>query len=118
MKTFFAVWVLACLALLPSRGEDDTFKNIYRSLNGLGNNVRSALTENSDDRPSPTPRRHRKSASKKRASQRSDSAGESSTDHSDASDGTSKSSTEAKKDASQPVTGDDKPSSKADSTPS
>jgi cell wall-associated NlpC family hydrolase len=116
MKIFFAVWVLACVALLPSRGEDDTFKNIYRSLNGLGNNVRSALTENSDDRPSPTPRRHRKSTSKKRTSQHSDSAGESSAGHSDASDETSKSSTEAKKDASRPVKGDEEPG--PDSTPS
>jgi cell wall-associated NlpC family hydrolase len=116
MKIFFAVWVLACVALLPSRGEDDTFKNIYRSLNGLGNNVRNAFTENSDDRPSPTPRRHRKSASKKRTSQHSDSAGESSAGHSDASDETSKSSTGTKKDASPQATGDDKPG--PDSTPS
>jgi peptidoglycan DL-endopeptidase CwlO len=118
MKTFFAVWVLAFVALLSSRGEDDTFKNIYRSLNGLGNDVKSALAENSDDRPSPTPRRHRKSTSKKRTLQNSDSASESSTGHSDASDESSKSSTEAKKDASRPVTGDDKPGSKPDSTPS
>jgi cell wall-associated NlpC family hydrolase len=118
MKTFFAVWVLAFVALLPSRGEDDTFKNIYRSLNGLGNDVKSALTENSVDRPSPTPRRHRKSTSKKRTSQNSDSASESSTGHSDESDESSKSSTEAKKDASRSVTGDDKPGSKPDSTPS
>src|ERR1700733_6312288 len=105
MKTFFVVWMLACVALLPSRGEDDTLKNIYRSLNGLGNNVRNAFTEDSDDRPSPTPRRHRKSASKKH----SDLTEESSPGHSDASDETSKSSTEPKKDASRPAAGDEKP---------
>jgi peptidoglycan DL-endopeptidase CwlO len=118
MKIFFGVWVLACAALLPSRGEDDTLKNIYRSLNGLGNNVRNAFTEDSDDRPSPTPRRHRKSASKKKTSQHSDSTDESSAGHSDASDETSRSSTEPKKDASRPAAGDDKPGSNPDSTPS
>jgi peptidoglycan DL-endopeptidase CwlO len=123
MKISFALWVLLCVALLPSRGEDDNFKNIYPSLNRLGNNVRSVFTEDSDDRPSPTPRRHWKSASKhlstkKRTSHHSDSAGESSSGDSDASDETSKSSTEAKKAASRPVDGDDKPSSKPDSTPS
>jgi cell wall-associated NlpC family hydrolase len=114
MKTFFVVWMLACVALLPSRGEDDTLKNIYRSLNGLGNNVRNAFTEDSDDRPSPTPRRHRKSASKKH----SDLTEESSAGHSDASDETSKSSTEPKKDASRPAAGDEKPGSNPESTPS
>jgi cell wall-associated NlpC family hydrolase len=118
MKIFFAVWVLACVALFPSRGEDDTLKNIYRSLNGLGNNVRNAFTEDSDDRPSPTPRRHRKSASKKKTSQHSDSTDESSAGHSDASDETSKSSTEPKKDASRPAAGDDKPGLNPESTPS
>jgi cell wall-associated NlpC family hydrolase len=118
MKTFFAVWVLACVALLPSRGEDDTLKNIYRSLNGSGNNVRNAFTEDSDDRPSPTPRRHRKSASKKKTSQHSDSTEESSAGHSDASDETSKSSTEPKKDASRTAAGDEKPGSNPDSTSS
>jgi peptidoglycan DL-endopeptidase CwlO len=120
MKMFFAVWVLICLALLPSRGEDDVLKNVYHSLHGLGNNVRSAFTEDSDDQPSPTPRRHRVSkhlSSKKRTSQHSDSTGESSTDDSNSSDGTSKSSTEAKKDAARPVGGDDKPDSNPDSTP-
>jgi peptidoglycan DL-endopeptidase CwlO len=119
MKMFFAVWVLSCVAFLPSHGEDDTFKNIYHSLNGLGN--RSAFTEDSDDRPSPTPRRHRTSkhlATKKRTSQQSDSPGESSTGDSDGSDEASKSSAQAKKDAARPVAGDDKPGSNADSTPS
>jgi peptidoglycan DL-endopeptidase CwlO len=123
MKIFFAVWVLSCVALLPSRGEEDTFNNVYHSLNSLGNKARSAFTEDSDDRPSPTPRRHRKSASKhlsskKGTSQHADSAGETSNGDSDASDATSKSSTGAKKDASQPVAGDDKPGSNPDSTPS
>src|SRR3984885_6684957 len=118
MKTFFVVWMLACVALLPSRGEDDTLKNIYRSLNGVGNNVRNAFTEDSDDRPSPTPRRHRKSASKKKTSQHSDSTEESSAGHSDASDENSKSSTEPKKDASRPAAGDEKPGSNPESTPS
>ena len=123
MKIFFVVWVLLCVALLPSRTEDDTFKNIYHSLNRLGNNAKSAFTEDSDDRPSPTPKQHRKSvskhlSSKKRMSQHSDSVGESSRGDSDASDETSKASTEAKKDASRPVAGEDKPGSKPDSTPS
>jgi cell wall-associated NlpC family hydrolase len=122
MKIFFAVWVLSWVALLPSRSEEETFKNIYHSLKSLGNNARSAFTEDSDDRPSPTPRRHRKPvskhlSSKKRTSQHSDSAGESSSDDSDASDETSKSSSEAKKDASRPVASDDKPASNPDSTP-
>jgi peptidoglycan DL-endopeptidase CwlO len=123
MKMFFAVWMLSWVAFFPSRGEDDTFKNIYRSFRGLGNNVSSAFTEDSDDQPSPTPRRHRKSASKhlsskKRTSQHSDSAGASSSGDSDASEETSKSSTEAKKGAARPATSDDKPGSKPDSTPS
>jgi peptidoglycan DL-endopeptidase CwlO len=122
MKMFFVVWVLSCVALLPSRGEDDALKNIYRFLNGLGNNVGSVFTEDSDDQPSPTPRRHRKSGSKhlsakKKASQQSDSAGESSIGDSEATDETSKSATKAKKDAARPATGDDKTGSKPDSTP-
>lgn len=123
MKIFFAVWVLLSVALIPSRGEDDTFKNIYHSLKGLGNNVQSVFTEDSDDRPSPTPRHHRKSASrhlssKKRTSQQSDSATESSAGDSNASDETSKSSTKAKKEASGSVASDDKPDSHPESTPS
>ena len=61
MKIFFAICLLLCVALLPGRGEDDTLNNVYHSLSRLGNNVRNTFTEDSDDRPSPTPRRHRKS---------------------------------------------------------
>ena len=59
MKRFFAICLLSCVALLPGRGEDDTLKSVYHSLSRLGNNVRNTFAEDSDDRPSPTPRRHR-----------------------------------------------------------
>jgi cell wall-associated NlpC family hydrolase len=95
MKKIFAVWMLCCVSLLPGRGEDDPFKNVYHSLSRLGNNLKSSSTQDSDDRPSPTPRRHRKSgskhsSSKKGTSQHGDSADESSTADSGAADKNSK----------------------------
>lgn len=62
---------LWCIALLPFRGEADTFKHVYDSLNRLGNGVRNTFAEDSDDRPSPTPRRHRKSGTKHSSSKKS-----------------------------------------------
>jgi peptidoglycan DL-endopeptidase CwlO len=48
------------LTLLSARGDDDTWNNIYHSLSRFGDNVRNTFTEDAGDRPSPTPRRHRK----------------------------------------------------------
>jgi cell wall-associated NlpC family hydrolase len=100
MKRLIALCFLFFIALLPCRGEVDTLKNVYKSLNQLGNGVRNAFTEDSDDRPSPTPRRHRKSATKHSSSKKnaSEHSSEGSTDsHGDA---TKKSSAEEKSDSS------------------
>jgi peptidoglycan DL-endopeptidase CwlO len=70
-KRLVPLCFLWCIALFPFRGEADTFKKVYNSLNRLGNGVRNTFTEDSDDRPSPTPRRHRKSGAKHSSSKKS-----------------------------------------------
>jgi len=100
---------LWCIALFPFRGEADTFKRVY-SLNRLENGVRNIFTEDSDDRPSPTPRRHRKSGTKHSSSKKS--ASEHSSDESNDSNGDApkKVSTEEKSDAnSTPTPANDQP---------
>jgi len=128
MKAFFAVCLLWCVALLPGRGEDQSLNNLYHSLGKIGNNVRNTFTEDSGDRPSPTPRRHRKSStkhlsSKKTTAKHLDSASESSTQKSDSSDEASKSKPasespkERKQGGSRPVDGEEETSSDSGSTP-
>ena len=128
MKTCFALCLLLWVALLSGRGEDHTLNNVYRSLGKLGNNVRNTFTEDSGERPSPTPRRHGKSStkhlsSKKTTAKHLDSASETSTQKSDSSDETSKSksapksSRERKQDNSRPVDGEEKTSSDSNTTP-
>jgi cell wall-associated NlpC family hydrolase len=95
MKRFFAICLLSCVGLQPGRGEDDTLNNVYDSLSRLGNNVRNTFTEDSGDRPSPTPRRHRKSATKHSSSKK----------------------TTAKQDAPRPIAGEEKPGANPSSTP-
>jgi peptidoglycan DL-endopeptidase CwlO len=128
MKIFFAICLLLCVALLPGRGEDDTFNNVYHSLSRLGKNVRNTFTEDSGDRPSPTPRRHRKSttkhsSSKKTAAKHPESASAASTpipgasDEDSSSKPASESSTETKENSPRPAAGEEKPGSSPSSTP-
>jgi cell wall-associated NlpC family hydrolase len=101
---------LWCIALFPFRGEADPFKDVYNSLSRLENGVRNTFTEDSDDRPSPTPRRHRKSGTKHSSSKKS--ASEHSSDESNDSNGDApkKASTEEKSDAnSTPTPANDQP---------
>jgi cell wall-associated NlpC family hydrolase len=94
---------LWCIALFPCRGESDTFKSVYSSLNRLENGVRNAFTEDSDDRPSPTPRRRRKSGTKHLSSKKN--ASEHSSDESESNGhAPKKTSTEEKSDASSTPT--------------
>jgi cell wall-associated NlpC family hydrolase len=131
MNRFFAICLLSCVALLPARGEGDTLNSIYHSLSRFGNDVRNTFAEDSGDQPSPTPRRHRKSATKHLASKKtadsdsdSDSANASPTAKAGASKEASKSkpaseaSTEAKQDGSQPAVDEKKSASNPSSTPS
>lgn len=128
MKKFFAVCLICCAGLLPGRGEDDALRTVYHSFTKLEKNVRNTFTEDSEAGPSPTPRRHRKSAtghssSRKATSKLSDSPGKPSNSDSDASNKTSnsksasESSTEVKQDGPRPDAGEDKTSSNPGSTP-
>jgi peptidoglycan DL-endopeptidase CwlO len=95
---------LWCIALLPYRGEADTFKNVYDSLDRLGNGVKNTFTEDSDDRPSPTPRRHRKSGTKHSSSKKSPPEHSSQASDDSNGDAPKKASTEEKSDARSTVT--------------
>jgi peptidoglycan DL-endopeptidase CwlO len=64
MNKSLVIGVLFFLTVLVAQGDDDTWNNIYHSLSRFGGNVRNTFTEDVSDRPSPTPRRHRKSNSK------------------------------------------------------
>src|SRR6478609_6018898 len=64
MNNSMVIGIFFSLTVLAVRGDEDTLSNVYHSLNRLGNNVRNTLTEDASDRPSPTPRRHRKPYSK------------------------------------------------------
>jgi cell wall-associated NlpC family hydrolase len=103
MRRFIALCALFCLAGLPGRGEDDPLKKAYHSFT---NGVRNTFTEDSGDRPTPTPRRHRKSATKHSSSKKS------------ATERSSEPSKDAKEDAEQPVTDKEKPDSNPGATPS
>jgi cell wall-associated NlpC family hydrolase len=117
MIRFFAICLVWCAAVLPVCGEDSTLNHVYRSLGRLRKNVENTFTEDSDGRPSPTPRRHRKSTSKHLSSKKTtanddDSTNESPTPKAGASSEdrkskpASESSTEAKKDDAQTVAGE------------
>jgi cell wall-associated NlpC family hydrolase len=103
-KRLASLCFLWCIALFPFRGEADPFKNAYNSLSRLENGVRNTFTEDSDDRPSPTPRRHRKSGTKHSSSKKS--ASEHSSDESNDSNGDApkKASTEEKSEANSTPT--------------
>ena len=59
-----------CLPLAATRGDDEVWNSVYRSLGRFSNNVRNTFTEDASDRPNPTPKGHRKSASKHSASKK------------------------------------------------
>jgi peptidoglycan DL-endopeptidase CwlO len=103
-KRLVSLCFLWCIALFPFRGEADTFKNVYHSLSRWGNGVRNTFTEDSDDRPSPTPRRHRKSGTKHSSSKKSatEHSSEESKDAND--DAPKKASTEEKSEANPSAT--------------
>jgi cell wall-associated NlpC family hydrolase len=128
MKNFFAIWLLSFAIVLPGRGQDDPVKSIYQTLSKFGHNVRNTYTEDSDDRPSPTPRRHRKSTSKHSSSKKSTAkhsgpTGDSSDQETDASDKKSNSkpdsgsSEEGKQDGSRTASGEEKAKSNPSPTP-
>jgi cell wall-associated NlpC family hydrolase len=127
-KKLFAICLLTCVGFLSGHGEDDTLNHVYHSLSKFGNNVKNTFAEDSHDRPSPTPRRHRKSvtkhsSSKKTATEHSDSSSESPTPKSAASDEVSKSkpvseaATDTKQDAPRTGDGGEKPGSNPSATP-
>src|ERR1700722_19589375 len=118
IRGFFAICLLWCAALLAVRGEDHTVNHVDRSLSRLGNNANNTFTEDSDGRPSPTPRRHRKStnkhlSSKKTTANDDDSTSESPTPKPGASSEDTKSkpgsesSTESKQDGAKTVAGEE-----------
>jgi peptidoglycan DL-endopeptidase CwlO len=114
MKRLSAICLLSCVTLLPVHGEEDTLGNVYHSLNRFGNHVKNTFAEASDDRPSPTPRRHRKSTSKtssaKKASTKDpDSDNETAKANDSGENSKAKASVEAAKDDSPADTGKDKP---------
>jgi cell wall-associated NlpC family hydrolase len=128
MRKFLATWLLSFAILLPGRGEDDPVKSVYHSLSRLGDNVRNTFTEDSDDRPSPTPRRHQKSTSKHLSSKKSTtkhagSTSDSSDQEADASDEDSKSkphsgsSAEGKQDGARTAGAEEKAKTNPSSTP-
>jgi peptidoglycan DL-endopeptidase CwlO len=105
MRTFFAVCLLWCLGLLAGRAENTPINDVHRSLNGIGNSIKNTFAEDSDDRPSPTPRRHRKSSIKKSPSKKP------------ADEPVSESSKEAKQDPQRTTDGGEKPDSSPSPTP-
>jgi cell wall-associated NlpC family hydrolase len=58
------ICLLWCAGFSSSRAEDaGDLSGLYRSMSNLENHVRNTFVEDSDERPSPTPKRHRKSNS-------------------------------------------------------
>ena len=122
MKRLFAPCLLSCIALLPARAEENTLNNVYHSLNTLGKSVRNTFAEDSDARPSPTPRRHRKStirhaSSQKKASDQSDSGGDSQTSKSRTSDEPSKAKSSSESKEERQSDGEEKGDANASSIP-
>jgi cell wall-associated NlpC family hydrolase len=64
MNRSLVIGLFFFLSVLAAQGDDDTWNNIYHSLSRFGDNVRNTFTEDASDRPSPTPRGHRKANSK------------------------------------------------------
>ena len=64
MNRSLVIGCLLFLTVLAARGDGEIWNNIYHSLSRFGGNVRNTFTEDAGDRPSPTPRRHRKADSK------------------------------------------------------
>ena len=94
MNRSLVIGLLFFLTVLAAPGDDDTWNNIYHSLSRFGDNVRNTFTEDASDRPSPTPRGHRKAKSKhsslnKTKAKPSASPSESPIEKSDASDNSS-----------------------------
>ena len=58
------IWLVFWLALATTRGDEEVWNNVSRSLSRFSNNVRNTFTEDASDRASPTPKSHRKSISK------------------------------------------------------
>jgi cell wall-associated NlpC family hydrolase len=94
MNRSLVIGLLFFLAVPAAQGDDDTWNNIYHSVSRFGDNVRNTFTEDAGDRPSPTPKRHRKpnskhSSLKKTKAEPSASPSVSPVEKSDASDDTS-----------------------------
>jgi cell wall-associated NlpC family hydrolase len=99
MKRFAALLLLSFVALFPCRGEGDPLKNVFHSLSRLRDGVRNIFIEDSDDQPSPTPRRHRRSGAKHSQLKRS------------AHEHSSEASTDSSGDAPKPAAAEEKPDS-------
>jgi peptidoglycan DL-endopeptidase CwlO len=101
------IYLVFYLPLAATRGDDEAWNNVYRSLSRFSNNVRNTFTEDATDRHSPIPKGHRKSASKHSPSKKtkakpSASPNASPSPKSDASDNSS--AAESEKPASKPST--------------
>ena len=124
MKRLFAIAGLWCVTVLSGYGDEDAFKNVYRSLSRIGNSVRNTFTEDSRDRSGAPSEHHRKLAAKHLSSKKTTKHSESSTRELDGSDEgsqskpVSKSSRKAKQNTPGPAAGAEKPNSKPSSTPS
>ncbi len=87
MNRSLVIGLLFFLTVLVAQGDDETWNNIYQSLSRFGDNVKNTFTEDASDRPSPTPRRHRKANSKHSSSKKTKAKPSASpTEKSDASD--------------------------------
>ena len=94
MNRSLVIGLLFFLTVPAAPGDDETWNNIYHSLSRFGDNVRNTFTEDASDRPSATPRGHRKgnskhSSLKKTKAKASASPSGSSNEKSDASDNAS-----------------------------
>jgi peptidoglycan DL-endopeptidase CwlO len=108
MKRILALCLLWWLAVLPGHSEESAWNATYHTLRRFEKNVRNTFTEDSDDKPSPTPKRRRRSAKrhsslKDKSAKDPDSANESPTPKAGDSGDASKSSSEGKQDSSGPV---------------
>jgi peptidoglycan DL-endopeptidase CwlO len=106
MKRLIALCTLCWLAILSGRGEDDPLRKVYHSFTRLSNDVRNTFTEDSSDGSTPTPKRHRKSATKHSSSKKK------------ASEHSSEPAPEASEGTEPPAAHQEKPDSKPTATPS
>ena len=70
MNRSIVIVSLFLLSLLAAQSDNETWNNISHSVSRFGDNVRNTFTEDAGDRPSPTPRRHRKLNSKHSSSKK------------------------------------------------